>query len=297
MSMFPMDELHSFRVDAHIPPAMNDSPRRLSQVVALLILAAALAAGSSESKAGAASSATAPSNPGLRLVAIGDSIPYNSPKDCPGCTGFVDRYARAVQKATGRRVTVQNLSQHNNLTLPRLLAELDSFKSFLAGADIIIVGIAHNTIELNADRPCGAPLQHGLPRWAAMNRACAVRSSKKGRSLYDRLYSRITALRQGKPTILRTINRYNDWIGSHDAPLTPAQEHITAMFIATWNAELCQSARAHKFGCADIARAFNGTSGLKPAGDLLGADYTHPSEKGHTLIARVLVALGFAPLA
>ena len=231
----------------------------------------------------------------LRLVAIGDSIPYNSPADCSGCTGFVDRYARAVEKATGRRVTLQNLSQHNNLTLPGLLAELDSFKSPLVAADVIVVSIAHNTIELNADRPCGASLQHDLPQWAAMDRACALRSAKKARRLYDRLYARIAALREGKQTILRTINRYNDWIG--DARLTPSQERLTAMFIATWNAELCQSARAHGFGCADISRAFNGPSGLKPSGDLLGADYTHPSQKGNAVIARTLIGLGFAPVA
>jgi lysophospholipase L1-like esterase len=276
--------------------------RRCARIyfVALLILAAVLAAGSSGSTAATASSATATSKTGsgmLRLVAIGDSIPYNSPMDCPACTGFVDRYARAVRNATGRRVTVQNRSQHNNLTLPGLLAELDSFKSSLVAADVIVVGIAHNTIELNADRPCGAPLQNGLPRWAAMDRACAVRSAKRARILYDRLYSRIVALRKGKPTIFRTINRYNDWIGSPNVQLTPSQERITAMFIAKWNAELCQSARAHRFGCADVSRAFNGTSGLKPSGDLLGADHTHPSDKGHALIARVLVALGFAPLA
>jgi lysophospholipase L1-like esterase len=248
----------------------------------------------------AAAASTAASKTGsgkLRLVAIGDSIPYNSPMDCPGCTGFVDRYARAVRKATGRRVTVQNRSQHNNLTLPRLLAELDSFKSSLVAADVIVVGIAHNTIELNADRPCGAPLQDDLPQWAAMDSACAVRSAKRARILYDRLYSRIAAFRKGKPTIFRTINRYNDWIGSPNVQLTPSQERITAMFIATWNAELCRSARAHRFGCADISEAFNGTSGLEPSGDLLGADHTHPSDKGHALIARVLVALGFAPLA
>lgn len=268
--------------------------------VALLILAAVLAAGSRGSTAATASSATAASKTGsgkLRLVAIGDSIPYNSPGDCPGCTGFVDRYARAVAKKTGRRVTVQNLSQHNNLTLPLLLAELNSFKSSLAAANIIIVGIAHNTIELNADRPCGAPLQNDLPQWAAMDRACATQSAKKARRLYDRLYARIAALRKGKPTILRTINRYNDWIGSPNVQLTPSQEGITAMFIATWNAELCRSARAHRFGCADISRAFNDTSGLKPSGDLLGADHTHPSDKGNALIARTLVGLGFAPLA
>jgi lysophospholipase L1-like esterase len=231
----------------------------------------------------------------LTLVALGDSI--TSGNDCGGCTGFVDRYGRAVEKATGRRVTVQNLSQHDNLTLPRLLAELDSFKSSLVAADVIVVGIAHNTIELNADRPCGAPLQHDLPQWAAMDRACAVQSAKRARILYDRLYSRIAALRKGKPTIFRTINRYNDWIGSPNAHLTPSQERITAMFIAKWNAELCQSARAHRFGCADISRVFNGANGLKPSGDLLGADHTHPSQKGNVVIARTLIGLGFAPLA
>jgi hypothetical protein len=50
-------------------------------------------------------------------------------------------------------------------------------------------------------------------------------------------------------------------------------------------------------GCANISRAFNGANGLKPSGDLLGADYTHPSQKGNALIARTLIGLGFAPLA
>jgi hypothetical protein len=69
-------------------------------LVALLIVAAALAGGSRESAAATPSSAKAATSGSvkLRLVAIGDSIPYNSPQDCPGCTGFVDRYARAVAK-------------------------------------------------------------------------------------------------------------------------------------------------------------------------------------------------------
>src|SRR6476661_2191929 len=44
------------------------------------------------------------------LIVVGDSVPYNSPEDCPGCTGFVDRYATDVTKATGHPVKVQNLS-------------------------------------------------------------------------------------------------------------------------------------------------------------------------------------------
>jgi lysophospholipase L1-like esterase len=39
-----------------------------------------------------------------------------------------------------------------------------------------------------------------------------------------------------------------------------------------------------------------GPDGLKPSGDLLGKDYTHPSDKGNEVIARVLEDLGFAPL-
>jgi hypothetical protein len=61
----------------------------------------------------------------LSLVVIGDSIPYNDPFDCPGCTGFVDHYADALAKATGLEVTTSNLSQHNSLSLPMLMDELE----------------------------------------------------------------------------------------------------------------------------------------------------------------------------
>ena len=243
------------------------------------------------------STSTGSTSPALRLVVIGDSIPYNSPEDCPGCTGFVDRYAKAVQTATGRSVQVANLSQHTGLTLPGLLDELDQFRDQLAAADVIVVGIAHNSNELSAEQPCGKPLMFGPPELSAMDRQCATRSAQKFAPLYDKLYARVAAWRQGKPTILRTINRYNDIIGPPNAHLTRAQEQLTAVFVGTWNTMLCNSARAHGFGCADIAKAFNGPDGLRPSGDLLAADYTHPSDKGNEVIARVLADLGYAPLA
>ena len=250
-----------------------------------------------------ASTSTQSTSPALRLVVIGDSIPNNSPQDCPGCTGFVDRYAKAVQTATGRSVQVANLSQHTGLTLPGLLDELDQFRDQLAAADIIVVGIAHNSNELAAEEPCGKPLMLavgsavGLPDWSAMDRQCATRSAQKFAPLYDKLYARVAAWRQGKPTILRTINRYNDVIGAPVAQLTRAQERLTAVFVGTWNTMLCNSAKAHGFVCADIATAFNGPDGMRPSGDLLAADYTHPSNKGNEVIARVLADLGYAPLA
>jgi hypothetical protein len=76
-------------------------------------------------------------------------------------------------------------------------------------------------MALNADQPCGKPLKNDLPDWAAMDRQCAARSTQKFRPLYDRLYAQLAAWRQGKPTILRTINRYHDFIGFEDAHLHP----------------------------------------------------------------------------
>jgi lysophospholipase L1-like esterase len=104
-------------------------------------------------------------------------------------------------------------------------------------------------------------------------------------------------MRAGKPTLMRTINRYNDLIGWSEAHLTPAEERTSVYFIARWNQVLCDSAQANGFGCVDLSTAFNGADGTRPSGDLLGPDYTHPTDKGNALVAERLAALGFAPLA
>ena len=85
------------------------------------------------------------------MVVLGDSIPYNSPEDCPGCTGFVDRFAKVVHRQHHQPVEVLNYSQHNGLTLEMLLDEIDLYSDDLASADIIVVGIAHNSIELASE--------------------------------------------------------------------------------------------------------------------------------------------------
>jgi hypothetical protein len=60
---------------------------------------------------------------------------------------------------------------------------------------------------------------------------------------------------------------------------------------------ICERAKAHGFGCADLSRAFNGPDGLRPSGELLAADYTHPSDQGNQVITRVLADPGYSPLA
>ena len=248
--------------------------------------------------------ATETSIPSLRpwsLVVVGDSIAINSSMVCPGCTGFVDRYADAISEATGHPVKVSNLSQPM-LKVDALLDELKTDalrRDALANADIIIVSIAFNdTPWLRSDDPCDGP-NGNKPDWSKYNSTCASAAAEIFRPKFGSVYAKIVALREGKPTMFRTINRYNDWIGwTGEAGETnpPEATDATRVVVDAWSAMVCETAQANGFTCADIYHTFNGHAGLTPSGDLLGKDYTHPSDKGNEVIARVLADLGYAPL-
>jgi len=150
------------------------------------------------------------------LVAVGDSLLYNSQHDCPGCVNSVDRYAAAISKATGHPVKVQNLSQHNGLQTDGLIDELKTDttrRDALANADIIVVGIGHNDTAWNRDDdPCDGPTGNDVD-WSKFNATCAAAAAEIFRPKLESVYAQIVALRAGKPTLFRTINVYNDWIG------------------------------------------------------------------------------------
>ena len=235
------------------------------------------------------------------LVAVGDSIAINSSMVCPGCSGFVDRYADAIFEATGHPVEVRNLSQPM-LQVDALLEELKtdaSRRDALANADIIIVSIAFNdTPWLRSDDPCDGP-NGNKPDWSKYNTTCAAAAAEIFRPKFESVYAQIVALREGKPTIFRTINRYNDWIGwIGEAGETnpPEATDATRVVLDAWSTMVCETAQENGFTCADIYHTFNGAAGLTPSGDLLAKDYTHPSDKGNEVIARVLTDLGYAPL-
>ncbi|MGZ5406135.1 MAG: SGNH/GDSL hydrolase family protein [Nocardioides sp.] len=235
----------------------------------------------------------------MSLLVIGDSIPYNSQEDCPSCQGFVTRYADALAKATGREVSTKNRSEHTGLTLPGLMKNLPDLQDEASGADAIIVGIAHNSFPLNDEAPCGSPVDPAtgaFEDWSKVGAACAAEATLKSRPVYDELFSTIAGWRAGKPTILLTLNRYNDWIGFEQANLTPEQEGKTVILHDAWNTMLCDSAEANGFDCTDVYHTFNGADGSEPSGDLLATDYTHPSQKGNDEISRLLTERGFAPL-
>jgi len=236
--------------------------------------------------------------PGLSLVAVGDSIPFNSPDDCPDCTGFVDLYADAVGAATGREVTVRNLSQHNGLQVDGLRQELrsDALRmGALSAADVIVVSIATNDVPWNiSDDACDGPSEE--VSWSKYTEACIAAEVARLTPKYEEVFQRIVTLREGKPTILRALGRYNDWIGWPGEAVPPEAVAATVAVVAAWQDMVCRAAEASGFLCADLATRFNGPDGTEPSGGLLADDYTHPSDKGNEAIAEVLIDLGFAPL-
>jgi len=214
------------------------------------------------------------------LVVVGDSIPYNHPKDCPGCTGVATRYAAAIELATGREVTLTNLSEYNGLRVEGLLAELRSDavrRKAIAAADFVLITIAHNNVV--------------CPDWDLDREACAT-LAEQYRATYSRVFAEVVGLRAGRTTAYRTVNRYNDVT---EPGVTEGEAAGSRLILDAWNEMVCVEATANGFLCADLYHAFNGPDGLTPSGDLLASDYTHPSDLGSERIAEVLAALGYAP--
>jgi lysophospholipase L1-like esterase len=237
---------------------------------------------------------------GLTLVAIGDSIPYNSPDDCPECIGFVDQYGTSLEAASGQTVTVRNNSEHNSNTVDLLLAGLTNQQNRIdavAGGDAIIVGIAHNDAPMNRDDDGCDGAGGENPDWSKFTDECLAAEVAEFTPKYEALYARVAELQAGKPTILRTINRYNDWNGWPGHDLSADGVATSVKIIDLWNEMICAAAEKSGFVCADISTVFNGEDGTTPSGDLVAGDYTHPSQKGNDAIAKALIDLGFAPLA
>jgi CubicO group peptidase (beta-lactamase class C family) len=238
------------------------------------------------------------------LVAVGDWLADTSPDNCHGCTGFVDRYAAAITQATGHPVEVQNLSQNLVLKTDALLEKLKTDvkrREALANADIIIVSVANFDNPVSGDDdPCHAFSGETID-WTKVTPTCTAAAAENFRPKLESVFAEIVALRAGKPTIFRTINGYNDWLGTIDLAtgleVPPEATNPLRDLFDAWSAMICKAAEANGFGCADTYHAFNGPDGLKPTGDLNTSKMnSHPSDKGNEVIAQVLADLGYAPL-
>src|SRR3954451_21745933 len=128
-----------------------------------LLLPALLAIVIGATGCGSGSSASNNAPPAWHVVSLGDSIPVGG-VDCGQCKTYTDLFGAWVQKTTGRRVLVENLSQHDNLTAARMADELpqDSGQTqAVESADVVLLDIGFNDTPWNSvDDACDG--DHGF---------------------------------------------------------------------------------------------------------------------------------------
>ena len=194
---------------------MDDRGRRREALGCALLLGAVLALAG----CGTGSPTPAASVAGAELVlaAYGDSITANPGEVCPDCTPWVDRYAEALTAATGTPVDVRNHGRPS-LRVEALLQDLTSGSGAqdAAAADAIVVGVGTSDAPWNiTDDACDGPATAvDLVPWEKYTEEYIAAEVARFRPTFDAEFKRIVELRAGEPTILRAINRYNDWIGS-----------------------------------------------------------------------------------
>ncbi|MDT4957231.1 MAG: hypothetical protein QOD31_1030, partial [Pseudonocardiales bacterium] len=210
-----------------------------------------------------------------------------------------------VQKTTGHRVVVENLSQHDNLTAARMAHELpkDPLQTdAIESADVVLLDIGFNDTPWNSlDDACDG--DHGFfdgnanASWTALLGPCLQIELRRYHANLDKILTEIDSLRAGRPTAVRLTTQYSDFGGPPgNICCPPIATKVAAKVKVAFNEVECQVASAHNDGCVDLLHPFNGSNGTTWPGDLIGPDGTHPSAAGHQKIAERLEASGVAPL-
>ena len=270
---------------------------RIASGLALVAAAAAAGCGGGSDPVSTAPTTTAQTRP-LSLVAIGDSIAIPM---CGGCESFADLWGERVGRDLRRRVTVVTDSRGESEaadTLKQVTTDAAT-RAHLEAADLIVVQVGFNDTPWNRkDDPCRAAPRYPVIKWRKITRPCIDRVARQYERTLDAILTEVGRLRAGKPTAVRVTTLYNAVIGndvdpSWDSPAAVAPSKVANARFAQLQ---CRLAAEHHAACIAVHRAFNGGDGSEPAGRLLAADYTHPSARGHELIARLLTQGGTDPV-
>jgi lysophospholipase L1-like esterase len=237
------------------------------------------------------------------LFALGDSIPFNAPEDCPGCTGFVDAYGAAVEAQTGQSVEVLNRSRHDGARTIDIIEQLESDEDFvaeLATADAIIMSVGFNDQPPFADAHDGCPdpvgktdpLETAVERAAATDRACVDSVVEVLRGQIAEVFA---AVREQAPdAAIAALTAYDSWRGWSALDTynqrTVDQLYETELYwFHQWRDALCAEADSVNAACVDVYSVYNGADGTQPPADFVAADYTHPSQEGNDVIRDLLI--------
>ena len=248
----------------------------------------------------------------LHMVVIGDSIPFGG-HFCGGCTAFPDVYAKELEARLGHPVEVVNRSRDDSAGMDQIesqVTEEEKLRDEIAAADVVILSVGFNNAMPDPATGVGCKgdgittMETWIPWLLAAKEGCLQDGLDTYAAQYDRIFSAITDLREGKPTVYTAINVHDGNLGSpdfRDANVSDAQKAAVDRWMIAWydrwNEMLCGKAKQHDFACIDVYHAFNGPQGDIPNGPKNTMDGAHPSPIGHDLIASLLAKVDTTAIA
>jgi len=285
-------------------------PDGLRVLLPILLTAATLAPAQAWAQSPALEAS--PAGEPIRIVVIGDSI--GDGRFCPTCTGWVDRYAAAVEARTGRPVELKNRSRNDSATLPMIRDQVVGeplARTQVTDADIVIVSAGYNsvlpdpTVDFGCTDPDWGATDADFVRWSLTKATpeCIQAGLEAYAADYDTVFGDIVALRVGRPTVFAAINVHDGNkahpvlanVGLSQDELDRWEAYLTDIY-DRWNAMLCDRAEAAGFLCIDVYHVFNG-----PTGEASSAPWTidnaHPNDAGSEAIAGLLAELDVSAIA
>jgi lysophospholipase L1-like esterase len=233
------------------------------------------------------------------VVAIGDSVPYNSPDNCPGCTGFVNGYTGALGDREGEPYAAINRSGEDRVHTADLLAQLRSgaLDADLADAEVVIVSVGLNDQPPYEEGACYDPSRdlESMEAVTALTVTTAECIATQTAASGAHFASLLGIVREIAPEAsILSLTAYNEWTGWPElddlgASVAAQASQVIASSLDAWRTVVCDEVEKVDGECVDLLFAFNGEDGLTPSGDLLAEDYIHPSQKGHDLIRDLLL--------
>ncbi|EXG81916.1 lysophospholipase L1-like esterase [Cryptosporangium arvum DSM 44712] len=226
--------------------------------------------------------ATAPTPGRWTVTALGDSVTAGSGCDC---APFVDHYAELTHRATGFRVTADNLGvpgQTSEQLLATLTGDTDTTRR-VADSDIVIVTIGANDFV------------PALDDWASggCDLACFRTVADSVRTEVGAIAQRIRAVRGGFPTAILVTDYWNVFRdGDVAQELGAGYDQISEQVTRLADTAICDGLVDTGAVCVDLYAPFKGDGTGDPTG-LLAADGDHPNAVGHLLIAETLAAEGW----
>jgi lysophospholipase L1-like esterase len=207
-------------------------------------------------------------------------------------------FAAAIGALSGRSVELTTLVDPTmtTTTLLQRVMSSETWRSTIAGADVITITVGGNDADPFGSYPIGTCAPGGKPA------ACLLAYAPALEPNLDAILAEIGKLRSGRPTAIRVTNPdFNPFIGLEPGRDLPpfAPDFGVSFYRQVADGELavvCAVAERHGAQCVDFYHAFNGPDGTADAAPFLTSDHLHPSKVGQDRIAELLGAAGLAPL-